>query len=46
LVASWESLDALKAFTGEAWKNPVLDPAAADLVLENFLDQYSLIEGE
>ena len=44
VITVWESLEALKAFTGEAWKNPVLDPAEDGLLMETFLDHFSLIE--
>jgi len=44
VITIWESLEALKAFTGKAWNNPVLDPAEDGLLMETFLDHFSLIE--
>jgi len=44
VITIWESLEDLKAFAGDTWNNPVLDPAEADLLMETFLDHFTLIE--
>ena len=40
MVTVWRDLDALKGFAGEQWQNPVIDPEAAHLLKETFVDHY------
>ncbi|MBR9650886.1 antibiotic biosynthesis monooxygenase family protein [Thalassovita aquimarina] len=43
-VMIWESLDALKAFVGDDYANPHVDPAEADLVESRTIRHYDLVE--
>lgn len=43
-VMVWESLDALRAFVGEDYENPHIDPAEAELVAERRIAHYDLVE--
>ncbi len=43
-VMVWESLDALKAFVGEDYNNPHIDPAEAELVQSRTIKHYDLVE--
>lgn len=40
----WDSLDALKAFVGEDYDSPHIDPAEADLVVARTIRHYALVE--
>lgn len=42
-VMVWESLDALKAFVGEAYDSPHIDPAEAELVESRTIRHYDLV---
>lgn len=42
-VMLWESLEALKAFVGEDYQNPHIDPAEADLVESRTIKHYDLV---
>ena len=42
-VMVWESLDALKAFVGENYDNPHIDPAEAELVESRSIKHYDLV---
>ena len=43
-VMVWESLDALKAFAGEDYDSPHIDPAEAELVESRLIRHYDLVE--
>ncbi|MGR3464282.1 antibiotic biosynthesis monooxygenase family protein [Limimaricola sp.] len=43
-VMVWEDLDALKAFAGEDYASPHIDPAEADLVETRSIKHYELAE--
>lgn len=43
-VMIWESLDALKAFVGEDYRTPHVDPAEAALVESRTIRHYDLVE--
>ena len=43
-VMVWESLDALKAFVGENYQSPHIDPAEAELVESRSIKHYDLVE--
>lgn len=43
-VMIWESLDALKAFVGEDYQSPHIDPAEAELVAHRTIKHYDLVE--
>ncbi|EYD73822.1 antibiotic biosynthesis monooxygenase family protein [Limimaricola hongkongensis] len=43
-VMVWEDLDALKAFAGEDYASPHIDPAEADLVETRSIRHYELAE--
>ncbi|WP_170759494.1 antibiotic biosynthesis monooxygenase family protein [Ruegeria lacuscaerulensis] len=43
-VMVWESLDALKAFVGEDYASPHIDPAEAELVESRSIKHYDLVE--
>ncbi len=43
-VMVWESLDALKAFVGEDYETPHIDPAEAELVESRSIHHYQLVE--
>ncbi|MFY0691046.1 MAG: hypothetical protein JXR14_03895 [Paracoccaceae bacterium] len=42
-VMVWEDLDALKAFVGEDYNSPHIDPAEAELVEERRISHYALV---
>ena len=42
-VMVWESLDALKAFVGEDYQSPHIDPAEAELVESRTIKHYDLV---
>ena len=42
-VMIWESLDALKAFVGEDYTSPHIDPAEAELVESRTVKHYELV---
>ena len=44
-VMVWESLDALKAFVGEDYQSPHIDPAEAELIESRTIKHYDLVEG-
>ncbi len=44
-VMVWENLEALKAFVGEDYTNPHIDPAEAELVESRSIKHYNLVEG-
>ena len=43
-VMVWESLEALKAFVGEDYQSPHIDPAEAELVESRSIKHYDLVE--
>ena len=43
-VMVWKDLDALKAFAGEEYQNPHIDPAEAELVESRTIKHYDLVE--
>ncbi|WP_428648467.1 antibiotic biosynthesis monooxygenase family protein [Roseibium sp.] len=43
-VMIWENLDALKAFVGEDYQSPHIDPAEAELVESRTIRHYDLVE--
>lgn len=42
-VMVWSSLDALKAFVGEDYNSPHIDPAEAELVESRTIKHYDLV---
>ena len=42
-VMVWESLDALKAFVGQDYESPHIDPAEAELVESRVIKHYDLV---
>ena len=44
-VMVWEGLEALKAFVGEDYASPHIDPAEAELVESRSIRHYDLVEG-
>lgn len=43
-VMVWKDLDALKAFVGEDYQSPHIDPAEAELVESRSIKHYELVE--
>ncbi|EAP75762.1 putative quinol monooxygenase [Roseovarius nubinhibens] len=43
-VMLWESLEALKAFVGEDFESPHIDPAEAELVESRSIKHYEFVE--
>lgn len=43
-VMVWDSLDSLKAFVGENYQSPHIDPAEAELVESRTIKHYDLVE--
>ena len=43
-VMVWENLEALKAFVGEDYASPHIDPAEAELVESRSIKHYDLVE--
>ena len=43
-VMVWKDLESLKAFVGENYKNPHVDPAEAELVESRLIKHYDLVE--
>ncbi len=43
-VMVWRDLDALKAFVGEDYQSPHIDPAEAELVESRTIKHYDLVE--
>lgn len=43
-VMVWESLEALKAFVGEDYQSPHIDPAEAELVESRSIKHYDLVD--
>jgi heme-degrading monooxygenase HmoA len=43
-VMVWESLEALKAFVGDDYQSPHIDPAEAELVESRSIKHYDLVE--
>jgi heme-degrading monooxygenase HmoA len=43
-VMIWESLEALKAFVGDDYESPHIDPAEAELVESRSIKHYELVE--
>ena len=43
-VMIWEDLDALKAFVGENYDTPHIDPAEAELVESRSIKHYDFVE--
>ena len=44
-VMVWDSLEALKAFVGEDYESPHIDPAEAELVESRTIKHYNLVGG-
>lgn len=40
MTTIWQDLDALKAFAGENWQNPYIDPDEADLIRDVVVHHY------
>ncbi|MCG6902121.1 MAG: hypothetical protein LJE68_05515 [Rhodobacter sp.] len=45
MAMAWRDLDALKAFVGEDWSMPHIDPAEEGIVKERSLDHFDLVAG-
>jgi quinol monooxygenase YgiN len=45
-VMVWEDLAALKAFVGEDYTSPHIDPAEAELVDSRTIRHYDLVDGQ
>ena len=43
-VMIWDSLDSLKAFVGEDYTSPHIDPAEAEIVESRTIRHYDLVE--
>ena len=43
-VMVWDSLEALKAFVGEDYANPHIDPAEEELVESRSIKHYNLVQ--
>ena len=43
-VMIWDSLDSLKAFVGDDYQSPHIDPAEAELVEARTIKHYELVE--
>ncbi len=43
-VMVWDTLDSLKAFVGEDYTNPHIDPAEAELVESRSIAHYDLVQ--
>ncbi|WP_424933808.1 antibiotic biosynthesis monooxygenase family protein [Amaricoccus macauensis] len=43
-VMIWRDLDALKAFVGEDYTSPHIDPAEAEIVASRSISHYDLVE--
>jgi hypothetical protein len=43
-VMVWQDLDALKAFVGDDYQSPHIDPAEAELVESRSIRHYDLVE--
>ena len=43
-VMVWDSLEALKAFVGDDYRKPHIDPAEAELVESRTIKHYDLVE--
>lgn len=44
-VMVWKDLESLKAFVGEDYQNPHIDPAEAELIQSRSIMHYDLVEG-
>ena len=44
-VMVWKDLDSLKAFVGEDYQSPHIDPVEAELVESRSIKHYNLFEG-
>ena len=44
-VMVWEDLESLKAFVGEDYATPHIDPAEAELVESRVIKHYDLVAG-
>lgn len=44
-VMVWKDLESLKAFVGEDYQSPHIDPAEAELVESRTIKHYELVEG-
>ena len=44
-VLIWENLDALKAFVGDDYQSPHIDPAEAELVESRSIRHYDYLAG-
>ena len=44
-VMVWDSLEALKAFVGENYESPHIDPGEAELVESRTIKHYNLVGG-
>ena len=43
-VMVWENLESLKAFAGENYQNPHIDPSEAELVESRSIKHYELVQ--
>lgn len=46
ILSEWESLDAVRAFFGEGWRQPMTDPAEVGVVGPHWAEHYEEIEVE
>jgi quinol monooxygenase YgiN len=44
MVMVWKDLESLKAFVGEDYQSPHIDPAEADLVASRTIKHYELVQ--
>jgi len=44
MVMVWKDLDSLKAFVGDDYESPHIDPAEAELVAHRTIKHYDLVE--
>jgi len=44
MVMVWKDLESLKAFVGEDYQSPHIDPAEAELVASRTIKHYELVE--
>ncbi len=44
MVMIWKDLESLKAFVGEDYANPHIDPAEAELVASRSIKHYELVQ--
>lgn len=45
VISTWDSLDALKAFVGEKYQNPVILPEESHMVKEVEVEHFEVLDG-